>query len=307
MIICDQYYQKNQVPDREIRHVSTYEFTPEAPNNEHRAFVKRYEWLGTMGVSPRWIFTARDRGELVALVGLNEPNAYSKVLNGIDPIQTQCLIQRGASSHLAHQHTGSKLIMFAVKWMTQNTSKRAFFGYSDMRAGELGTIYSACNFDFMGWGFGTKEMYRHPIFMDSKPFSSQIFNRTAWIKKFLRDNGVEWQPEWSRANGFKQLSAIPQEIKNLWREFGRQTIKESEIIKLPAKGKWIKVQGQNRTEQRVLDEAKLYKTYPHPRRDDPKLLIEFEKWKGFMRYLEPNTSALNESVLFEKDEHDVIV
>jgi hypothetical protein len=69
---------------------------------------------------------------------------------GIENRKKAICIERGACAWWAHEHSASKLIMYAVNWMASNTKYRIFFAYSDEDAGEIGTVYQACNFLFMG-------------------------------------------------------------------------------------------------------------------------------------------------------------
>ena len=50
--------------------------------------------------------------------------------------------------------------MFSIKWMAKNTPFRAFTAYSDPEAKELGTIYQACNFYYIGQSSGSQSEIR---------------------------------------------------------------------------------------------------------------------------------------------------
>jgi hypothetical protein len=43
--------------------------------------------------------------------------------------------------------------------MVKNTDKRVFSGYSDPKANEVGIIYQACNFEYLGNNFGNYYFY----------------------------------------------------------------------------------------------------------------------------------------------------
>lgn len=243
---------KSSHPELFDRAISEYVFACEVMSRELCDFVKRYEWMGSMGVSPRWCFTARIDGTLAGVVALNLPNAFSKILGPDTTKDVECLIQRGASASFAHPHLGSKLIMWSVRWMVANTNKRVFYGYSDPRAGERGVIYSACNFVFMGSKFGATAMYSHPSWKAGKPFSPQSLRRTSILKQWMRREGIPWLPEYAKANGFKDLSVIPVEIKNRWYRWGDQIVAESIKDPIPTKGKWVMILGRDKRETREL-------------------------------------------------------
>jgi hypothetical protein len=212
-------------------HVLAHEpMTPEL-----RAFIERYEWMGTVGVTPRWCFTARVDGVLAGVVCMNLPNAFA----GDCARGQQCLIQRGASASFAHRHLGSRLIMWAVRWMVRNTEKRVFAGYSDPRAGERGVIYRACNFKLAGSDYGAKFEYRHPAWRSGQPFLAQSLRRTPVLKRWMRENGEPWLPAYAKSNGFKDLSALPDGVKARWYAWGRHLLRTATSTPLPPKLKWV--------------------------------------------------------------------
>jgi predicted DNA binding protein len=107
---------------------------------EHRAFIEKYEWLGTIGYSPKWVFTARYNNSLAGVVLIGQPTAN---MSGID-IKIQGQVTRGACASWAPKHLNSKLVMFAINWCVKNTEKRVFFAYSDHEAGEIGIPTECC-------------------------------------------------------------------------------------------------------------------------------------------------------------------
>lgn len=250
------------------RPISDYVLQKENLSPEIRDFVNKYEWMGTMGVSPRWVFTARIDGVLGCVVCLNLPNAFSKLL-GDRTREWETLIQRGASTSFCHKHMGSKLIRWACKWMVNNTEKRLFTGYADPLANERGILYRACGFEFLGKNFGTKLMCVHPTFKEGKPFSPQSLRRTALWKKWYKEwHGVPLPKEWLRPNGFKDMAIVEKlapEAKKEFYDYGDKIIAESKKIRIPSKGKYVLVLGKDKREQRVLNSLKTYKTKPYPK------------------------------------------
>lgn len=252
-------------------------------------FIKRYEWLGGVGINPRWVFTARVMGRLAGLVCLNLPNAYSKLL-GEGTKDLECLIQRGASASFAHPHLGSKLIRFACRWMVHNTDKRIFYGYADISARESGTIYLSAGFTPLGYTFGGKALYVTPSWNNGRAFSPQSLRRTPVFKKWFRTTyGLPWPKEWCKPNGFKDLARIRkdtcvegsitngQDLVWLWYRWGDAIIKSSRKIGIPPKGKFVLILGKNKKEQRELDARKTFKPAKVMKRDDPKMIKLLEK------------------------------
>lgn len=209
--------------------VSDFEFSEEPITDEHRQFIERYEWLGTCGFGVHYVFTARHEGKLAGVVMLAEPNSYQFGEN-------EALIQRGACSSWAPRNLNSKLVMFACRWMVRNTEKRIFVAYSDPQAGEIGTIYQACNFDYLGAKFGADEMF---ILENGKQVSSRYFTRTSSMKKWAKALGIKWEKEWSKENGFQNLATIPEDVRMKIKEYIFNMKKSLKKIKKPAKGKYV--------------------------------------------------------------------
>lgn len=245
--------------------ISEYEFKTESMSKEVRDFILRYEALGTVGVAPRWIFTARVRGLLACVVCLNLPNTFSKIL-GEDTRKYECLIQRGASASFCHKHVGSKIIRYACNWMVNSTDKRLFLGYADPQYGERGIIYQAAGFEYLGSKWGSKILCVHPGFKNGKPFSPQSLRRTSlWRRLYKEWHGLPLPKEWLSENGFKNMSKVPEEAKREFYDYGHRIVSESRKIDVPSKGKYALVLGANRREQRHLNLMKQYKTYPYPK------------------------------------------
>ena len=117
-------------------------------------FIKRYEWLGTIGSYPTHWFTAYYKGILSGVIIMSMPNAFSKLL-GEETKNIERLIARGASASFCPKNLGSKFLMWCIKWMVDNTQYRLFTCYSDPQAKELGSIYQALNFFYLGQKSGT--------------------------------------------------------------------------------------------------------------------------------------------------------
>lgn len=283
IVPCYQYRRKMSHKDEDLKRLpfdphglkaSNFDLQKESLNPEITEFIKKYEWFGKIGNTPRWCFTARYKGHLAGAVLINEPNAYSNLLKEKheDPLQwnsssPEALIQRGASSSWAPKNLSSRLIRFACKWMVTHTKKRAFVCYADPKAQEIGIVYQACNFEYLGSNFGTRILLRHPFISSGIPFPEQSLRRTSSFRRWCRENNIALCPSWFQENGFKKLSAIPEEIKTSWYAWVRQKVQESEKIPTERKHKYILVLGKDKREQRYLDSLKTYKTKPYPKQN----------------------------------------
>ena len=245
-------------------------FSKEEFTEEIRFFIEKYEWLQKVGVSVKWVFTARYQGLLAGVVLINEPTSYSNLL-GEQTSQLEALIQRGCSSSWSPKNLGSSLIMFSLRWMAENTFKRIFIGYVDPKASEIGTIYQACNFDYLGNDFGAEEMYQHPYFKNGDFFSRQYLSRTSILKKWLKENEFKSENNWFKENGFKDLSKIPSDIILKWKIWQKKILNDSAKIKIPSKGKYALVLGKDKREQNYLEKLKNYAIFPYPKKDTHKI------------------------------------
>jgi hypothetical protein len=272
--LCHQYklrqkYLKEDLKflgfDPSFLRTNSFEYSVEEMDIGIISFIERYEWLGTIGVNPKWIFTARFHGLLGGVILINEPNAYSKIL-GEDTRKYEALIQRGACASWTPKNLGSRLVMFALNWMVQNTEKKCFVAYSDFEAGEIGTIYQACNFEYLGSSFGNRYVYKHPTFKNGEIFSDQTLKRTSTLKKWLKDNNISKEKEWFKENGFKDIKSIPKDILDNWVSWRKQILAESIKISQQQKGKYVLVLGKNKTEQKKLNKMKQYIPKKYPKR-----------------------------------------
>lgn len=208
---------------------SNFILAEEHITKEHREFIQRYEWLGTIGFGVRYVFTARYQNKLAGVVMLAEPNGYqfSK--------KHEALIQRGACSSWSPKNLNSRLVMFAVKWMAANTTKRIFTAYSDCEAGEIGTIYQACNFDYLGKDFGAREYY----LVNGKKQGSRFFTRTSAMKKWARQLNIKWEDGWCKPNGFQDITKIPNDIRQLLNDYAKNEKSKYKKVKAKPKGKYV--------------------------------------------------------------------
>lgn len=226
---------------------------------EHRKFIERYEWLGNMGQGIGVVFTARWKGNLGGVVVIGNPNAYSF------DIKLEALIQRGACASWTPKNLGSMLIMFACRWMVKNTEKRIFTAYSDPEAGEIGTIYQACNFDYLGKKWGAGKMY----FYEDKWRSIRFFTNTWGVHRWAKELEIDWLPEWTIPHSGRQnLKKIPKEITDKLRAYGKAIANSCPTKNQPKKGKYVLILGKNKQENKKLKKIKTWEKTPYPKRKD---------------------------------------
>ena len=227
--------------------------------DEIKQFIEKHEWLGKL---PIWLthrFTARlkKNGKLAGVIVMATPNAFSNVL-GEDNKDKEKLISRGACISWSPKNLASWLLTKSIKWMVKNTEFRAFSAYSDPEAKELGTIYQACNFIYLGQKFGAGSQYLDPDNPKRGWFGSSGFADRSQIVRYAKKLGIEWQPEWYKMMGKKKnyrkvnWSTIPEDTtKQLKQE--REDHK-GRCLKRPSptKHKYIYILGRTKKETKEL-------------------------------------------------------
>ena len=196
----------------------TFQNEPKTSFDEIKKFILKHEWLGKMSLYPTHFFTARYNGILAGVVIMDIPNAFSKLL-GDTTRKIERLISRGACISWSPKNLASKLISFSINWMAQNTQYRLFTAYSDTEAKELGTIYQACNFYYLGKKSGTGYQYKLP---NDKWVSDRYFRSRSVYKKLAKNFGIIWKDEWQKGDKvyFENMpEEIVTQIKKLSKEY----------------------------------------------------------------------------------------
>ena len=221
---------------------------------EVRDFIKRHEWLGRLSQRSTHRFTARlkKNGKLAGTIIMATPNAFSNLL-GVENRGLEKLISRGACISWAPKNLASWLIMKSIKWMVKHTEFRFFTAYSDPEARELGTIYQACNFIYLGQTSGANLQYLDPKTPARGWFSDREFRKKGKYKKYAEEIGLDqdvWQsymkkytPDWLR---------MPPEIRTAIK--AREKAYRDRCIsrKIPAKHKYVYILGSTKAETKAL-------------------------------------------------------
>jgi len=215
--------------------------------NEVKQFIERHEWLGRMSLYPTHIFTARYKGILAGVVIMDMPSAFSKML-GDDTRKIERLISRGACISWSPKNLASALIMFGIKWMVKNTRFRLFVAYSDTEANELGTIYQACNFYYMGKKSGAKKQYK---IESGRWVSDRYFRARSVYKKVAKNDGIIWKDEWQI--GDKVIfDNMPEEIALRIKQLSKEYMRSCEERDIAQKHKYAYVLGIDKKETKQL-------------------------------------------------------
>jgi len=253
---------KYQVSDLKISDF-TFQFEEKKISiKEIKAFIEKHEWLGRMSFRPTHFFTARYNGILAGVVIMDMPNAFSKML-GEDTKKLERLISRGACISWSPKNLASKLISFSINWMVNNTRFRLFTAYSDTEAKELGTIYQACNFYYVGKNSGTSCQFK---LENGRWVSDRYFRSRSVYKRIAKSNGILWNDLWSKGDKMN-FHLMPDGVELTVRTLAKQYQLSCEKRKVGSKHKYAYVLGHTKCETKNL--RKIFesknKVYEYPK------------------------------------------
>jgi hypothetical protein len=176
------------------------------------------------------------------------PNAFSKLL-GDDTQTIERLISRGACISWSPKNLASSFLMWTIQWMVKNTPYRLFTAYSDPTAKEIGTIYQACNFYYLGKKSGTTTRYINPY--TGRIVSDRFFRVRSAYKKYAKELGIAWDKSWSNDQKMLWENMSPV-IEQMLRDFSKKKQSQSVSVDFPSKHKYAYVLGATKAETKKL-------------------------------------------------------
>lgn len=223
---------------------------------EIKRFIERHEWLGKLPARPTQRFTARLRstGALAGVVVMATPNAFSHLLGKANRDKEK-LIARGASISWAPKNLASWLVASSVRWMVQNTGYRIFTAYSDPEAKELGTIYQAMNWIYLGQTSGTSRQYFDPSRPSAGWFSDRDFRKRSKYRVYAKNIGIdrdEWESMMKKYSPNWEI--IPPAVKVKIKEEEKRYRDSCDSRPVPPKHKYCYVLGDSKRETKQLHE-----------------------------------------------------
>lgn len=232
-----------------------------------KKFIEKHEWLGKLPTRPTHRFGAYYKGILAGVIVMATPNAFSNLL-GKENRHLEKLISRGACISWSPKNLGSSLIMFSIKWMVKNTHYRVFTAYSDVEAKELGTIYQACNFYYIGQKSGSTKTF----FDKNRPhlgwFSDRNFRQRSYYKYYCRQMNIDYEKDWFSGDGIN-WNLMPDDIEKRIRDYAKYYQSTCESREVPPKHKYVYVLGKNKTDTKLLrkkfEEINKEKIKPYPK------------------------------------------
>jgi hypothetical protein len=126
-------------------------------HEEACSIVKRYEWLRTMGAGTRASYGLKLNGELLGVACFGVGGSHeARNICGWEHVESAVSLQRGACVPWAPKNGASFLIRNACRQAMKDYGWKIFFAYSDPDAGEVGTVYQAVGWHFLGAGLGRR-------------------------------------------------------------------------------------------------------------------------------------------------------
>jgi len=214
---------------------------------EAKEFIQRHEWLGKMSNYPTHLFISRFKTVLAGVVVMDMPAAFSNLL-GANTRKMERLISRGACISWSPKNLASALIMYSIKWMAKNTDYRIFTAYSDPEAKELGTIYQACNFIYLGQNSGTSKMYQNP---SGRWVSDRWFRSRSFYKRVAKELNVEWNMEWQNGDSII-WDRVPNDIEASIRRLAKTYLDAAPVKAQVKKHKYCYILGKDNRETKYL-------------------------------------------------------
>lgn len=200
-----------------------------------KSFIKTYEWLGTLGTS-MFAYGLYFGHKLGGVVNFTKTTTWQAEISicGSEYKGKVLLLSRGASAYWTPPNTSSRLISLALKAVENDTKYRIVLAYSDRRAGEIGVVYQATNWHFIGWGATGTDYVPKSLLAGQDP-----------IKFHTR--------------------GLPKELKSkrALAEAGHETV----AIKRANKGRYVYFLGTKK-ERRELRNALRFHILPYPKRED---------------------------------------
>lgn len=117
-----------------------------------KGFIEKFEWLGTLG-QYSFGYGLYFGYKLGGCACFASPGSWQTTrICGEKYSDKVILLNRGACANWCKKNTNSHLIMQALKAVERDMPYRIVLAYADERAGEIGQIYQACNWLYVGRG-----------------------------------------------------------------------------------------------------------------------------------------------------------
>jgi hypothetical protein len=213
--------------------------------------ILKYEWKEEKAAMVVAYYGLKLREELLGVVCFSRVGgAPGSICSGYES-KTICL-SRGACVYYAPKNAASFLISHACKMAHEKYGWSIFFAYSDSQAGEIGTVYQASNWLYLGKNVGRSANAYHSDFISptGEVIKSYTLNHDKG-KRLLQKLG------WTPGSGKKKRQFLL--------DLGWTRIKDQ------GKGKWVWFEGTHKERKTLLSCCKFSivadgLTKPYPKR-----------------------------------------
>ena len=129
-------------------------YVEEVSRDEAASIILKYEWLQTLPMGLICSYGLKSSsGHLLGVVCFSKIGGKPGSLC-TSPLASSVCLARGACIHSAPKNSASYLIRKACKMASKDYGWNVFFAYSDSDAGEIGTVYQASNWLYLGFSLG---------------------------------------------------------------------------------------------------------------------------------------------------------
>jgi len=228
---------------------------------EAESIILKYEWLAVnplnkapMGFGIKAYYGLFLNDELLGANCLGTVSITKRTgsgsanICGVETVEKTVSIARGACVPHAPKNAASFFITHTCRQAYKDFGWQIFVAYSDHDAGEIGTVYQAANWYYLGVGPGSGKHYNYLSPDGKKLVKSYQLNHDK-DKKFVKSLG------WTESLG------VP--MRQFLRSKGW-----TQIVEKP-KGKWVWFEGTKEDRIKLLQLAKNlrgYKPLPYPKR-----------------------------------------
>lgn len=150
--------------------------------------ILRYEWLGRMAPTSLHyglFFGPYCAGVVCIAVGSGHSGTNTHKFFGV-PAKRLSVLARGACVHWAPTGANSRLVSVVCRLCRRDSLASLIVAYADTQAGEIGTIYQACNWIYVG--------------------PSQVYHQ--WISPGGRTYDERTASHWARRAGLNRSSVF---------------------------------------------------------------------------------------------------
>lgn len=118
-----------------------------------KPFIEKFEWLGKIGTM-KFAYGLYFGYKLGVVLVFSKTTTWQAEVSicGEKYRDKVILLCRGAAANWAPKNANSYAIALTLKAVEKDTDYKIILAYSDRRAGEVGTIYQALGWLFIGWG-----------------------------------------------------------------------------------------------------------------------------------------------------------